>query len=262
MLNWLWDTLRRPPLSMDESTFSKNCLKLRDDIILAAAILKQEMACSLVEYSILDLHSGLSAEAQLHESTLKDIESWRVVNQSQSVGGVFLCLIPGVYKKAAKDGELSPLVKPVLITYPQEAAESFQALQSQAALSTSKHQRRRSESSLYLHQSDGKPDEETVLSRRRGKQSERPAGSKSIRESLVGTPMKKMTGHQPEDGSRSNSRSTIDSPTRGRALEDKTKQRKAQGPTQSGEKRAHKKSSCEAASPTCCTATSAESLKR
>ncbi|KAF1730463.1 hypothetical protein CRV24_009926 [Beauveria bassiana] len=262
MLNSLWDTLRRPPLSMDESTFRNNTPKLRDDIILAAATLKQEMTCSTLEYSICDPRDCLSPQTQLHESTLKDIEAWRVVNQSQSVGGIFLCLFPGVYKAAAKDGGLSPLVKPVLITYHQDAAKRLQAFQPQAALSTSKQQGRKSESSLCLHRSDGKPGEETARSVRRGKHSERARGSSSKLGSFLANPMKTIRGGlQPEDGSRSKTRSAINSPTGGRALEDKTKQRKAQGPTQSGEKRAHKRCSRQAASATSCTATWADSQK-
>ncbi|OAA38392.1 hypothetical protein ISF_09890 [Cordyceps fumosorosea ARSEF 2679] len=262
ILNSLRDTLSRPPLSMDESTFRKNAVKLEDDIILAAATLKQEMACSTLEYTILDPRDWLSPQTQLYESTLKDIDGWRVVNQSQSVGGIFLCLFPGVYKRAAKDGELSPLVKPVLITYHQDAAKSLQAFQSQAALSTLKQQRRKSESNLYLHRSDGKPGEEAVRSVRRSKQSERAGGSSSVLANFLPNSMKNIRSRQPEDGSRSNARSPIDSQSGGRALEDKTKQRKAQGPTQSGEKRAHKKSSRQAASATSSTATSADSQKR
>ncbi|KAM3537671.1 hypothetical protein ARSEF1564_009416 [Beauveria bassiana] len=252
----------RPPLSMDESTFGNNTPKLRDDIILAAATLKQEMTCSTLEYSIRDPRDCLSPQTQLHESTLKDIEGWRVVNQSQSVGGIFLCLFPGVYKRAAKDGGLSPLVKPVLITYHQDAAKRLQAFQLQAALSTSKQQGRKSESSLCLHRSDEKPGEETARSVRRGKQSERARGSSSKLGSFLANSMKTIRGGlQPEDGSRSKTRSAINSPTGGRALEDKAKQRKAQGPTQSGEKRAHKRCSRQAASATSCTATWADSQK-
>ncbi|TQV94209.1 hypothetical protein IF1G_07088 [Cordyceps javanica] len=241
ILNSLWNTLCKPPLSMDEGTFRKNAWKLRDDIILAAATLKQGMACSTLEYSILDPRDLLSPQAQLHESALKDIDSWRSVNQIQSVGGIFLCLFPGVYKKAAEGGKLSLLVKPTLITYHQDAAKSLQAFQSQAALSTSKQQRRKSESSLHLHRSDGKPGEETERSPRR---------------------VKNIRGRQPEDVSRSDARSTIDSPIGGKASGGKTKQRKAQGPIESEEKRSHKQSSRQAASATSSTATSADSQKR
>lgn len=222
---------------------------------MAAADLKQDMASSTLEYSILDPRGRLSLQAQLHESTLKDIEGWRVVNQSQSVGGIFLCLFPGVYKKAAKDAELSPLVRPVLLTFHQDAVERLQAFQSQGA-QQKPQPRRKSEPSLGPHRPDGKTGEETARSTRRGKQSER-GGQGSIQwEKFLRNPIKSLIGHQAEEGSRSNIRSNMDSPG-GSGLGDKTKQRKTRGPSQSGQKRSQKRLSHQAVS-TSSTAASAD----
>ncbi|XWW94800.1 hypothetical protein V2A60_002748 [Cordyceps javanica] len=262
ILNSLWSTLSKPPLSMDEDTFRKNALKLRDDIILPAATLKQEMACSALEYSILDPRDWLSPQAQLHEATLKDIGSWRSVNQIQSVGGILLCLFPGVYKKGAEDGKLSPLVKPTLITYHQDAAKSLQAFQSQAALLTSRQQRRKSKPRPHLHRPDAKPSEETERSPRRGKQGTRARWYRNRLGSLLASPVKTTRGRQPVDYSRLNAGSTIDSPIGGKASRGTTEQRKAQGLIRSGEERARKQSSRRATSATSSTATFTDPQKR
>lgn len=240
---------------MDENTLRKHAPNLRGSIIVAAADLKQDMASSTFEYSVLDPRGKPSLQAQLHESTLKDIEGWRVVNQSQSVGGIFLCLFPGVYKKASKDGELTPLVKPVLLTFHEDAAERLQAFQSQGA-QPKPQPRRKSEPSFGPHHPDGKLGEETGRSTRRGKQSERAGGFSTQWGKFLSNPIKSIIGHQAEEGSRSNARSNMDSPG-GSTLGDKTRQRKSRGPSQSGQKRSQKRPSRQAAS-TSSTAASAD----
>lgn len=212
MLDSLRDILRRPPLCMDEDIFWKHAPNLRAGIIVAAANLKQEMDCTTSEYSILDPRDRLSLQAQLQESKLMDIASWRIVNQSQSVSGVFLCLFPGVYKKALKGGELSLLVKPVLITLHQKSANSLQAFQSQGALTRPK-QRAKSEPNNKPHRSDEKAGEESLRCPRRGKHTERAGASSFPWGNFLGKRSKTITGRQSEQSSRSNLRSNIDLPS-------------------------------------------------
>lgn len=247
MLESLRDTLGKHPLSMDENTFGKHAPNLRDGIIVASADLKQEMDGSTLEYSIQDPRGRLSLQAQLQASTLMDLDGWRIVKQSQSVDGIFLCLFPGVYKKSAKCGELSLIVKPVLITLHHESAKSLEAFQSQGLQAASKP-RAKSEPNIRPHRSEGKPgDDETSRSSRRSKQGERVSVSGFPWGLVLGNPMKTLRGRQPEESSRLSAKSYMDSPG-GSALEGKSKQGRSRRSARSEQKRPVKRSSGQAAS--------------
>jgi hypothetical protein len=222
----LWQTFSQPPFSMGDATLGKHLGNLRRNAVIAAADLKQEMACSSSQYVIRNPppHSTRPLEAQLHESTLMNVVDWRAVGQLQSVGGLFLCLYPGVYKRSAKDKELSALAKPVLLTFRQDAAKQLRSCRAREAEQRPGPNQKSEQASVPFSPGAKPADDQAPRASRRtgGKQSERNGSVTAI---LGGFLTRSTRGRQPDEGLKSKSRSNIDSPG-GSPSDSRTKQHK------------------------------------
>lgn len=132
--NSLWKSLSRAPFLMDDATLKRHFPDLQEAVVTPAADLKQEMACSTVEYTVPDPRSMLPEWERwhLHDSLRKDVVDWRAVPQSQPISGILLVLVPGIYKINGKDIEPSMLANPVLSSFYEDAAKEIQRHQAQA----------------------------------------------------------------------------------------------------------------------------------